>query len=464
MADGAKPDPADLTAREALAQLASGALSAAALVDACLARIAAHDGAIRAFAHVDAEGARRAAEALDRHRRHGLPLGPLHGLPVGVKDIVDVAGLPCERGTILETGRVARRDATVAARLKAMGAIVVGKTVTTELASYPPSVTANPHDHARSPGGSSAGSAAAVAAGMVPLAIATQTNGSIVRPAAYCGAVGYKPTHGTIPATGVMPFAPAADHVGVIARTVEDACLVEHLAGPDGADPHARSIAPLLTKTAMGEPPMTPVLGFFQGPAWDRAADWVPAAFDELLSVIPAVKHIATPSALAGVFDLLKTVMAAESAYHLGHYLDRGGEKLHPVVAEILSTGRSVTAPDYLAARSAQGHLREALSEAFEECDALLTPATTGEAPGRDSTGDPAFCSLWSFTGLPAVTLPLMAGPGGLPYGVQLVGPHGDDARLLRTARWLVAHLAGAETADTPPANAAAEAGEGDPR
>ncbi|MEM6974256.1 MAG: amidase [Pseudomonadota bacterium] len=440
-----RPDPADLSAREALGRLADGSLSAVALVEACLARIAAHDGEIRAFAHVDGEGARRTAAMLDAHRKQGLPLGPLHGLPVGVKDIIDVAGMPCERGSPLEAGRIAREDATAVARLRASGAIVIGKTVTTEFASYPPSPTANPHDTARSPGGSSAGSAAAVAAGMVPLALATQTNGSIIRPAAYCGAVGYKPTHGSVPLTGVMPFAPATDHLGVIARSVEDACLIEHLTGPDGADAAARPYAMALSATATSRPPMTPVLGFFQGPSWEKAEDWVPQAFEELIGAIGQVKHIATPSALMAVFDLLKTVMAAESAHHLGHYLDRGADQVHPVIAEVFRTGRATTAPGYLAARAAQHRLRAALGEVFEECDALITPATTGEAPGRDNTGDPAFCSLWSFTGLPAITLPVMAGPNGLPFGLQLVGPHGDDARLMRTARWLITHLSGEE-------------------
>ncbi|MEO0761825.1 MAG: amidase [Pseudomonadota bacterium] len=448
MTDGPRHDPADLTATEALAAMAAGGLTAADLAEACLARIAAREPEIQAFTHVDAEGARRAAAGLDRHRRAGLPVGPLHGLPVGVKDIIDVEGMPCERGTPLEAGHRARADASVVRRLRAAGAIVIGKTVTTELAAYPPSKTRNPHDVTRTPGGSSSGSAAAVAAGMIPLAIGTQTNGSVVRPASFCGTVGFKPSYGAIARSGVMPFAPATDTVGLLARSVEDVALLEHLTGPDGQDPDALPHILPLAATAMAEPPLTPVLGFFEGPAWGEAEPWLAEAFNELLAAVPGTVHIATPSALAATAVTLRALMTAEGAHHLGHYLDRDRAQVHPILAEMFDEGRQLPATDYLTARAAQPRLRAALAEAFEEVDALVTPAAPGEAPGRESTGSPAFCSLWSLTGLPAITLPLLAGPGGLPVGVQLVGPHGDDARLLRTARWLVTHLA--QAGETP--------------
>ncbi|MGF1552734.1 MAG: amidase [Paracoccaceae bacterium] len=441
MADALSPDPADLTAREAISAMADGRLTAAALTDACLARIEAHDSRLGAFVHVDAAGARRAAKATDERRRRGLPRLPLDGVPVGVKDIVDVAGMPCAWGSPLVEGRRPRADSTVAARLRAAGAVIVGKTTTTEFAGYPPAATLNPRAESRTPGGSSAGSAAAVAAGLVPLAVATQTNGSVIRPAAFCGAMGYKPSFGTVARTGVMPFAPSVDHVGLIARSVDDLALLEHLAGPDGGDPDALPHGLPLVGTASSAPPLAPVLGFFEGPAWGEAAPGTAEAFAELSAAIPGIRHIATPPALGETATLLRRLMCAEGAHHLGAYMDRDRERVHPILCEMFEEGRRLPATDYLAARATRLGLRAAFGAIFEEVDALVTPATPGEAPSRETTGSPAFCSLWSYTGLPAVTLPLLAGPDGLPLGVQLVGPHGDDARLLRTARWLVRRL-----------------------
>ncbi|MEL6768199.1 MAG: amidase [Pseudomonadota bacterium] len=441
MADGGKPNPADLTATEARAALASGALSAEALVAACLARIEASDGELRAWKHVDREGALAIAQARDAHRKRGLPLGVLHGLPIGVKDIIDVAGMPCENGAPLDAGRVAKEDATCIRRLKAEGAIILGKTVTTEMAGPPPSVTRNPHDPARTPGGSSAGSAAAVAAGHVPLALGTQTNGSVIRPSSFCGIVGLKASFGAVPRTGVLPVSTSLDHVGLMARSVEDVSLLQHMTGPDGVDDDALPHRLSLTATAMQEPPMAPVLGFFEGPTWDEATPGTAEAFGELSAAIPGCLHIATPSRLAGIKDLIARIMQVEAAQLLGHYVDRGSEQVHPLYREVILAGRTVPALAYLEARTLQRRLRAAFAEIFDEVNALITPAAPGEAPGPETTGNAAFCSLWSFTGLPAVTLPLLTGPAGLPMGVQLVGPHGDDARLLRTARWLVRTL-----------------------
>ncbi|MEO0956999.1 MAG: amidase [Pseudomonadota bacterium] len=441
MADGGKPNPADLTATEARAALASGALSAEALVAACIARIDASDDDLRAWKHVDREGAMVTARARDAHRKRGLPLGALHGLPIGVKDIIDVAGMPCENGAPLDAGRMPREDATCIRRLKAAGAIILGKTVTTEMAGPPPSVTRNPHDATRTPGGSSAGSAAAVAAGHVPLALGTQTNGSVIRPSSFCGIVGLKASFGAVPRTGVLPVSTSLDHVGMMGRSVEDVALLEHMTGPDSADDHALPHRLPLSATTAGEPPLLPILGFFEGPTWRDAAEGTPEAFAELVAAIPGCRHIATPSLLIGIKDLIACIMQVEAAHLLGRYYDDAPQTVHPLYVEVIRTGRRVSALDYLESRALQTRLRAAFAEIFDEVDALVTPAAPGEAPGPETTGNPAFCSLWSFTGLPAITLPLLTGPAGLPMGVQLVGPHGDDARLLRTARWLVRTL-----------------------
>ncbi|MEO0820821.1 MAG: amidase [Pseudomonadota bacterium] len=440
MADGAKPNPADLGARAAIRAMAAGELQASDLVAACLERIG--DDPLRAWVHVDRDGALRAAAALDAHRRRGLPLGPLHGLPVGVKDIIDVAGMPGENGSPVDAGRVPRADATVVRRLRGAGAIVLGKTVTTELAGAPPSHTVNPHDATRTPGGSSAGSAVAVAAGHVPLALGTQTNGSVIRPASFCGTVGYKPSFGAIPRTGVLGVSTSLDHIGLFARETLDATLLEHLAGPDGEDDRALPHGLPLAATAAGAPPLPPVLGFFEGPTWSAAEPYVAEAFSELTAAIPGtVHHLATPSALAEIAALIRIVMVAEGTHLLGHYVARGGERTDPHYHRMVADAATLPATEYLRARALQPRLAAAMGEIFEEVDALLTPAAAGEAPGPETTGNPAFCSLWSFTGLPAITLPLLTGPSGLPVGVQLVGPPGDDARLIRTARWLVASL-----------------------
>ncbi len=433
-------------AAEAARLIAEGRLTSRALVEHCLARIAALDGDLKAWVHVDAKGALAQADALDAHRKAGRPCGPLHGVPVGLKDNIDARGLPCERGVASEKGRTATSDAAIVARLRAAGAVILGKTVTTELAGYPPSPTRNPHDPARTPGGSSAGSAAAVAAGMVPLAAGSQTNGSIIRPSSFCGVYGFKPSFGMIPRTGVMANAGSLDHLGLMSRALEDMALVEHLAGPDGQDADALDYTPPLRAVAETDPPVNPALAFIPGTQPEEAEPGTADAFRELIEAIGAqcgvtVDTVALPKAYAGTPRIIRAIMAAEGAQGLGHYLDRDPDGLSEPNRALIAEGREISAADYLAARAAQSALRAGLAEIFARYDAVLTPATAGEAPGIETTGSPAFCSLWSLTGLPALSMPLLAGPSGLPMGVQLVGPMLDDARLLRTARWLAATL-----------------------
>ncbi len=341
------------------------------------------------------------------------------------------------------------RDSTVARRLRAAGAVILGKTVTTEFAYYHPGKTRNPHNPAHTPGGSSQGSAAAVAAGMVPLALGSQTNGSVIRPASFCGTVGFKPSFGSIPRTGVLRVAGSLDHVGVFARSIEDAALAEVLMGSDGHDGDARvSPGPLLA-TVLSAPPVTPSLALVRTPYWDRALPETRAAFGELSEALgDAADAVDLPGPFAGAAGWVTNIMAAEMARNLGHYVDRDPGQTSDKIRDLVAAGRKLPAPDYLMARDMRGVLRSALDPIFDRFDAILTPAAPGEAPeGLSATGDPIFCGLWTLCGLPAVTLPLLSGPKGLPMGVQLVGAHGQDARLLRTARWLVQTLSKEEPA-----------------
>ena len=436
------------SARGLAAAIADGRVGATEVAEACLKRIDAREDEVRAWAHIDRERVLRDAEALDRQRRSGRPIGPLHGVPVGVKDIIDVRGLPCDFGTALEAGRRPRDDAAVIRRLRRAGALILGKTVTTEFAYYAPGKTRNPHDPSRTPGGSSQGSAAAVADGMVPLALGTQTNGSVIRPASFCGVVGYKPSFGAVPRTGVLADAPSMDTIGIFAASVEDAALLEHAMGPDGQDRDAIPSPGPLSAVAASEPPLPPNLAFVRTAAWDRAEPATMEGFGELQEALgKRIEEVPLPEPFEGALAWHRVLMAAEMARALGHYADRGGDKVSPQFRELVAEGRSILAHDYLVARDWQLTLRAGLDQIFGRFNAIVTPAAPGEAPGSETTGDASFCSLWSLVGLPAVVLPLLRGPDGLPVGVQLVGPHGDDARLLRTARWLTRQLSEGETA-----------------
>ncbi len=418
-----------------------GDIAAPAIAEAMLAAVAARDPGVEAWSWQDPAHVRAQAEALQRRREAGLPLGSLHGLPVAVKDIFDTRGVPTENGLAADAGRIPKRDATVIARLIAAGAIIAGKTVTTEAAFYAPGKTRNPHDPARTPGGSSSGSAAAVASGQVPAAIGSQTNGSVIRPASFCGVVGFKPSFGLIPRSGALTLSPSLDHVGVFARSIEDAALVaDALTGADGADDSVPPIPPQrLLALARSKPPVAPTLAFVRGPAWDRAEPDTVDAFAELSDLLgDRCDPVELPAVFGQLFTLIRVVMAVEMARNLDRY---AATPISDVLAALIEEGRGVKAHDYLAALDWRRAMLAGLEAIFSRYDAIVMPSAPGEAPGIETTGDPAFCSLASFLGLPAISLPLMTGAGGLPIGVQLVGAAGQDGRLLRTATWLVQHL-----------------------
>ena len=432
---------ADLGAREAFARMQRGELRAAELIEAQLQRIATREPEIGAFAFLDETLVRHAAKVVDEHRGSGRPIGALHGLAVGVKDIIDTADLPTENGTPIDAGRRPGSDATIVRRLRQAGAIVMGKTVTAELASQTPGKTRNPHDPARTPGGSSSGSAAAVAAGMIPLAIGTQTFGSVIRPASFCGVVGFKPSHGLIPRTGMRVHSRELDTVGVFARGVADAALLaDAIAGHDPGDADTRLLPPpRLLETALTDPPVTPALAFVKTPVWDKAEPATQEGFRELAEALGAVcTEVVLPDIYGEWPAALKTLMQAGMARALAAYYRKGKDQLSPALRAVIEDGMKVSAVDYLTAVDWREALGQGLEQLFDRYDAIVTPAANGEAPrGLDSTGDPSFSGLWTLCGAPAVTLPLLTGPNGLPVGVQVVGRRGEDGRLLRTARWL---------------------------
>lgn len=423
------------------ADLAAGKVSARAVADACLDTIAERDGEVQAFAHIVPDYVRAQADALDAHRKAGRPLGALHGLPVAIKDIIDTADYPTENGTPLDAGRRPRTDAVVVARLRAAGALIIGKTVTTEFAFKHPGPTRNPHNPAHTPGGSSQGSAAAVAAGMVPLAIGTQTVGSVIRPASFCGAVGVKPTHGRISLTGVLPVAGPLDTVGAFAMSVADAALILSVCqGHDPVDKWTRAMPHEdLLAASRAAPPMPPRFAIVGGPFWSEVSADVRALFDEVADFLgDAADRVELPDVFKNAYPAHIQVMGAHYARNLRHYRDRGEDAMSAAILEVLDEGAAVSAAQYLSALDWQGALGGGLTPIFERYDAILTPAALGEAPASlETTGDGRANALWTFLGVPAVTIPAGRGTAGLPIGVQLVGRPNEDGRLLRTAAWL---------------------------
>jgi Asp-tRNA(Asn)/Glu-tRNA(Gln) amidotransferase A subunit family amidase len=436
-----------LSASEASRLICDGVITSVQLVEACLARIREVDEQVQAWAFLDPDYALAQARAADAWRSEGKTTGPLHGVPVGIKDIFDTADMPTEYGSALHAGRTPSRDAAAVAILRAAGAVIMGKTVTTEFAYFFPGKTRNPHNPEHTPGGSSSGSAAAVAANMIPLALGSQTNGSVIRPAAFCGVVGFKPTHGLISRQGVLTLSRTLDHIGLFARTIDDiAVLAEQLVGYDERDPDTRPRARIpFVKVSAEEPPLPPMFAFVKTPHWERAENELKEAFAELVEHLgDRVEEVELFPSAAEAWEWHRTIMEAEIAANLDREWEQGRDRLSESLRALLQRGRDVRALDYQRAVAQIQPIYESFVELFEQrYDAILTPAAPGPAPkGLASTGDPSFCTLWTLCGMPALSLPLLQSKDGLPLGVQLVGPRNGDARLLRTARWLAARVA----------------------
>ncbi len=421
------PEPCRLTATEAMRHLRGGTLSAVELLESCLARIAAREPVVRAFVTLDAEAARA---ALDR-----APGGPLHGLPIGVKDVLDVAGMAAEYGSPIWHHYMPRADAAAVAWARAAGAVVLGKTVTTEFATRKPGPTANPHDPRRTPGGSSSGSAAAVADCFLPLAFGTQTGGSVIRPAAFCGVVGYKPTFGLIPRLGPKLMSDSLDTIGVLARSVADCALFAGaVARRDLGDPDHK-------------PDRPPRVGLCRSPSWPQAAPETQALLERAGTTLAGAGAFVTARELPPAFDALNAahplVMQAESAMEMGWELLEQRDLISADLRERLEWGAAQPAAALAEALATFAHLQAAFPQAVEGLDVLLTPSAPGEAPlGLESTGDPVFNHIWTALHVPCVTVPAGTGPNGAPLGVQVVGCRGEDRAVLAWAQWIAAALA----------------------
>jgi Asp-tRNA(Asn)/Glu-tRNA(Gln) amidotransferase A subunit family amidase len=414
-----------MSARKAAAAIKTGRLTALALVEACLERIAAREPTVHAWSFLDPDMARQHARLADAWRAAGHLLGPLHGLPVGIKDVFDTSDMPSEYGSALFKGRRPQADASAVAVLRQAGAVIIGKTVTSEFGMYHPSETRNPHDPARSPGVSSAGSAASVADHMVPLALGTQHTASTTLPASFCGTFAYKPSHGFASMEGSNILVPRMAHLGLLARSVGDLALFagafdQNLAAPKPLDG-------------------PPALALACGPDWENAAPQARSALLALIAGLPVpVPEIALPPSFAGAVECALGLLDAHLAHRFGTLPHEAIAGLCPPLRTGIATGRAMTAARYLDLVAAADRLAAEAGPLFDGVDALVTLAALDEATLlADGPGSGALSMPWSLCGLPIVCLPLLRGANGLPIGVLLIGRRGGDQKLLGTAAWL---------------------------
>jgi Asp-tRNA(Asn)/Glu-tRNA(Gln) amidotransferase A subunit family amidase len=429
-------DPSRLTATAAIRLIHGGRLSPEALMDSCLARIAARESEVRAFAWFDDAAARGAAAARSAAaaRGAGQP-GPLHGLPVGVKDVLDTADMPSEYGSPIWRGWRPRAEAAPVAWARAAGAVVIGKTVTTEFATRKPGPTANPTRLSHTPGGSSSGSAAGVADFFFPLAYGTQTAGSVIRPAAYCGVVGFKPTFGLINRMGMKLMSDSLDTIGVMARSVADCALFAGaVSGADLGEPDQR-------------PPRAPRIGLCRSPSWDKVLPETEALFARVAACLgragASLVARELPEPIPRLVDAHPIVVNAESARAMGWELAHARAGISEELLERLEFGLAQGSAAVAAANATFAEAQSAFPAAMEGLDVLVTPSAPGQAPeGLGWTGDPAFNFIWTSLHVPCVTVPAGSGPDGLPLGIQIVGRAGEDRAVLAWAEWVAAAVA----------------------
>ena len=412
-------------AAETARAIAEGRITAEEAVASCLARIAGREAVVKAWAWLDPDHALAEARARDAAR----PLGPLHGVPVGVKDIFDTADMPTQMGSPIYQGHRPAADAATVAILRAAGAVILGKTVTAEFAGTHPGPTTNPHDAARTPGGSSQGSAAGVADFMVPVALGTQTGGSVLRPSSFCGIVGFKPSFGTFNRAGIKSAAESLDTIGLHARALEDVALVADVL--TGREPGGIA--------ALARPPR---IGICRTPLWHLAEPETVAAVDGAAAAAraagAAVDEVTLPAAFDALADARRAINDYERARAMAHEWRTDRDRLSPAMRATVEAGLAIPYAEYRAALARTRDCRHLLDWLFDQWDALLAPAVNGEAPpGLDYAGDPAFQALWTMLHVPAIALPTHRGPNAMPVGIQLVARRGEDDLLLSVAAWL---------------------------
>ncbi|HWG46694.1 MAG TPA: amidase [Gemmataceae bacterium] len=417
------------TIHAAAEDIRHGRLSPVDLIKSCLERIDRFEDRVHAWVFVDREGALARAEECAAEIKRGQWRGPLHGIPLGIKDIFDVFDWPTAAGSRLWKNSIARQDAAVVRRVRQAGAVFLGKTVTTQYASFDPPPTRNPWNLTRTPGGSSSGSAAALACGMCMGALGSQTGGSITRPASYCGVAGCKPTFGRVSCDGVVPLAPSMDHPGPLARCVRDLEIL--LSTIASGNPKSESRNPKSD---------VPCLGRLRGLFESKADPSVTKMMDEVTETLrergAIVEDVSLPASFAEVLPRHRTVMAVEAAVFHQERLRHHADDYDPWIRSLLDEGLRCPAPEYARCKDHQELLRHEMEDCFESVEVLLTPATTGPAPDADSTGDPAFNSPWSYIGFPTISFPTGRSPEGMPLAIQLVGrPWGED-ELFPVAVW----------------------------
>ncbi len=423
--------PNELTASEAARRIAAGELTCEALARACLDRIEERDADVAAWTVVDPEHVLEQARALDA----GPPSGPLHGIPVGFKDVVDTCDLPTRYGSPIYEGFVPEADAACVALARAAGAVVLGKTVTTEFAGRHPGATANPHDPARTPGGSSSGSAAAVADFHVPLAVGTQTAGSMIRPSAYCGVYALKPTFGLFSFAGVHDLAETFDTLGVMGRSLEDLALF-------------RAVLMAVDASPAGAPGPPPRVGFCRTPWWDEAdratRDRLEAAAARLGEAGARVRDLDLPAEFDDLLPVCWRIITFEMARSLGYEKHARADGLSSTARKMIADGEATPLDAYLDGMRRIERLRASIHEVMDGVDVVLTPAAVGEPHvGHADTGPVTFNFLWHVMNMPAVNIPAFTGPAGLPIGAQLAARRYDDEALLRHADWVDRHIRG---------------------
>ncbi len=436
-----------LTATDAAAYIKSGAISSTALIQQCLDRIEHREPLVHAWQHLDVDLAMTQAISCDQVLSQSTSLGPLHGIPIAIKDIFATTDMPTSWGTPIHANQHLPYDAAVVERLRAAGAVIMGKTVSTEYALARAGKTQNPHDPNHTPGGSSSGSAAAVAAGMVPLAIGTQTSGSVLRPAAYCGVVGFKPSFGSISRHGVMPVSRDLDHVGLFAHTVTDIVyLCSVLMGADGRDPDCLGGSMPASIDFNVSLKQTPRIGFVRTSAWPEVDPDVQAALLQSLDYCrragAIVIEIAMPEPWESYLSTVDILMTCGAAINHGQDYDCHHEDMSPKLRQVIERGRTHSSLAYATARQKVVDYSVALAPLLAQVDVMVTPVTPGTAPaGLNDTGSPIFCAPWTLLGVPTISLPIGKGANHLPIGMQLVGSRGQDRSLLEVAQWVMAKL-----------------------